>query len=134
MWQILAEIIFLKKYLVINRIIINMDVKNNNLINLFDLENLSKEEQEDFMQDIGELVMQTVIRKAWKELDSVKRNNLTELLEESDNDSDSSKKYEAVFAFLDENVVDIRKYVVKETEKIQKIYRESRDELRDSIT
>ena len=100
-------------------------------LSFFDLEDTSKDMQEDFLEDIGEVLMESVFRKAWSELDANKREALTKLLEESSLEPENAEKSNAVLMFLDEHVVNIKGYVEKEFESIQTTYKKTRDELRD---
>ena len=97
------------------------------VIDFFDLEEIDVEEQESFMEEIGSLVMKAVLRKAWIELDTVKRDTLMILLEESASDPENETKYEAVFSFLDENVEKIRDYAKNEMESIMRTYTETKE-------
>lgn len=109
------------------------DTKNiEPAIEPFDLEGASKEEREEFVEDIGEVIMQKILRKAWAELDSSKRNVLTDLLEKSTADPENTKKHEEIFAFLDTHIPNLSEFVTRELEAIQKTYREIRDEIRDA--
>lgn len=110
-----------------------MITKSDTAIEFFDLENASQEEQEDFFQDIGELVMQKILHKAWAELSSAKKDELTELLEESEDDPENSDKQDAILIFLDKHIPNVREIVAEELEEIQNTFREYRDELLDSI-
>lgn len=110
----------------------NDDQKNTN-IEPFDLEHASKEEYEEFAEDIGEVIMQRILHKAMTELDSSKRDVLVSLLESSEADPEDSAKHEAVFAFLDTHMHNLPEFVTREMEAIQKTYRETRDELRDAV-
>lgn len=98
----------------------------------FDLNDVSKEEQEEFIVEFGDVIMKTVFRKAWFTLDSNKRETLTLLLEESEQDPENEEKYKNILAYLDEHVPNIGDIVKKEVEKIQKAYLESRDAFTDA--
>lgn len=98
----------------------------------FDLAGVSKEEREEFAEDIGEVIMQKILRKAWAELDSSKRDVLTELLEKSEASPEDEEKHEAVFAFLDANILNLPEFVAHELEEIETSYREIRDQLKDA--
>lgn len=110
-----------------------MDDENaKSLVDVFDLENLSSDERDEFLEDFGDTVMKSIFRKSWFELDSAKRNILGDLLQESDDDPENVEKHEAVLFFLDEHVHNIRQYAEKEIEQLQNSYRENRDTLSDS--
>ncbi len=98
----------------------------------FDLEGASKEEREEFTQDVGEILMQKILRKAWAELDSSKRDILTDLLEKSEADPEDEKKHKEIFTFLDTHIVNLSEFIARELEGIQTTYRESRDQFRDT--
>jgi hypothetical protein len=102
------------------------------IIHFFDLEDASKEIQEDFLEDIGEVMMGAIVQKAWMELDSQKKETLTVLLEESSSNPEDVKKREEVLAFLDDNMVNLQGFIEKELDNFQSTYREYRDELRDA--
>lgn len=107
--------------------------KSETAIDFFGLENTSQEEQEEFFQDLGELVMQKIIHRAWAELSSSKKDELTELLEESEDDPENADKQDAVLIFLDKNIPTVREIASEELEEIQKTFREYRDELLDAM-
>jgi len=109
-----------------------MKNSNNTTIQFFDLENETKDIQEDFLDDIGEVIMEALLLKAWSELDTEKRERLTALLEISDEEPENEEKREAVLTFLDKNVVNIQGFVKKEFEDIQTSYKQIRDEIRDA--
>ncbi|HCC04843.1 TPA: hypothetical protein DEP58_00880 [Patescibacteria group bacterium] len=108
------------------------DTKNTN-VDSFDLEDASKEEFEEFAEDVGEVIMQKILHKAWAELDSSKRDILTSLLESSEANPEDGAKQEEVFAFLDAHMTDLPEFVARELEAIQKTYSETRDQLRDAV-
>jgi len=99
----------------------------------FDLENTSKEEYEEFAEEIGEVIMQKILRKAWVELDSSKRDVLTSLLENSEADPEDGVKQEAVFAFLNTHMTNLPDFVSRELEAIEQTYRETRDQVSDAL-
>jgi hypothetical protein len=104
----------------------------NTTIQFFDLENETKDIQEIFLDEIGEVIMESVLLKAWAELDASKRKTLTELLEVSSESPQDEEKRVAVLKYLDENVVNLQGFVKKELEDIQLLYKQTRDEIRDS--
>ncbi len=103
-------------------------------VDYFELVGLPEEEQEAFLDQVGELVMKAVLRKAWIELDSEKRDTLTKLIEESDADPENEKKSDAVLVFLDEHVARVAEYAKTEMETLLTAYREARDAVEDELT
>jgi len=110
-----------------------MSNNNNTLLQYFDLEDSPEGFQDEFFEDVAETLLGSVMRKAWAELDGEKKEQLTELLEASDADAESKEKHEAVLAFLDENVINLREFVEKELEDLQTAYKTTRDELQDTL-
>jgi hypothetical protein len=110
-----------------------MDELTKTMVQFFDLEDVGKEVQEDFLEDIGEAVMGSIFNKAWSELDSKKQDELNALLEESTKNPDDVEKREAVLLFLDDNMINLTAFIEKELEMLQKSYREKRDEFRDAV-
>jgi hypothetical protein len=119
------------KYLQSN-LSINMNETQKAFFQSLDLEGLPEEERQEFIDDVGDLVLKAILEKAWMELDSGEKESLTQLLEQSEADPDNEMKSSAVFAFLDEHVSNIAEYAQKEFEKLQNLYRETRDELLDA--
>ncbi len=105
----------------------------NILLEHFDLEDATDIEKKDFLQDVSELIMQKILRKAWADLDLVKRKILTELLAKVDSDPENEKKRTELFSFLDDNLVDIDKIIKNEVENMRTSYLELRDSIRDSV-
>ena len=110
-----------------------MNNKNNALVQYFDLELVAKEDQEYFIDEIGGLVMDSILKKAWQQLEGTKKEALTELLEASNLDSENIEKSNAVLAFLDEHLVNLEAFVQKELAEIETAYKSTRDELSDKI-
>jgi Fe-S cluster biosynthesis and repair protein YggX len=111
-----------------------MDEIRKAIIHFFDLEDAKKETQEDFLEDVGEVVMNSILNKAWSELGSKDRATLTLLLKESADNPEDVHKREVVLSFLDDNMANLYGFIEKELEALQVTYREYRDELRDVIT
>jgi len=109
-----------------------MDIKNDTTIQFFDIAHLPQEEQNDFLEDVGELVMQKVLYKTWDKLTNGQKDELTALLEVG-GDEEGNDKQNAVFEYLDQNVPDIHEIVQKELFEIENTFCECRDEMLDAI-
>ena len=105
-------------------------MNTNVLIKFFDLEDLEKEEQEQFLDEISEVMMGSILKKAWQELDSAKKEALSELLEAEGTESNEDNS-QAVLAYLDEHLVNLGEYVRKELTDMEESYKRTRDELDD---
>lgn len=110
-----------------------MNTENETIVNSFDLVDAPVEEQEEFFEDIGEMVMQSILQRAWAELSTVKRDELTILLEASEADPENDEKQQAVLAFLDENVSNIEELIKEKISELEGTYREYRDEMLDAV-
>jgi hypothetical protein len=108
------------------------DVKNI-LYEYFDLEDATDDEQKEFAQDMGELIMQVLLRRAWTHFDTVKRSILAELLMKINSNPEDMDLQNKLFSFLDENLPDADNIVSREIESIRSLYLETRDEIRDSV-
>lgn len=104
-------------------------MNDSKYVDFLGLGDMPEEERNKFLEDVGELVMKAVFRKAWIELDSTKREILTKLLEESDADPENEEKQNAILQFLDTHVEKLREYAKKEIESIEQVYRETKEEL-----
>ena len=100
-------------------------------IDYFDLEDASSESQEEFFAELGEIIFDSIMNKAWTELDTKKSEELNSLLEESNDNPKDEKKREAIFNYLDKHLVNLQGFVKNEVEEIQKTYKTIRDEIRD---
>ena len=105
----------------------------NNLIELFDLEDANEEEKKAFIDDVSDLIMKSILQKAWSVLDSDERDTLTKLLEDSNASPDDAKKSNAVFDFLDNNLPNMDDVIRKEVVSIQERFAEIRDSVRDEV-
>ncbi len=105
----------------------------NNLIELFDLENADENEKKAFIDNVSDLIMKSVLQKAWAVLDSDGRDTLTKLLEDSNASPDDMQKSNAVFNFLDNNLPNMEDVVRKEITLIQEKFVEIRDSIRDEV-
>jgi len=110
-----------------------MDDTNNTLFQYFDLEDNSTELREEFLEEVAETLLTSVLRKAWMELDADKKEQLAGLLEESNADPENKEKHTAVLAFLDEYIVNLREFIGNEFETLQTAYKTTRDELLDAL-
>lgn len=105
----------------------------NNIIELFDLEEAPEDERKEFIEDVADLIMKAVLRKAWADLDSDGRDTLTKLLEKSNSMPDDRKSSDAVFDFLDKNLPSMEDIIKNEINSIHSKFAETRDSLRDEI-
>ena len=101
----------------------------NTTLELFDIQDLSQKEQEEFLMDIGDLIMKSVLKKAWMLLDADETEELTVLLEESQNNPEDAKKIEAVFEYLNRHINNLEEMIRSELEELNKSYKQTRDEL-----
>jgi hypothetical protein len=105
---------------------------NDKVTNFFDLKGMPQEEQEEFFQDFGDLVMKKIFQKAWVELAGTQKQKFLDLLEASEANPEDAEKQDDILIFLDENVPNIEEYVAQEVAEIQATFTEYRDELLES--
>jgi hypothetical protein len=110
-----------------------MNQTNDEVNDFFDLKNVPQEEQDEFFQDFGDLIMKKVFQKACVELVGNKQQTFLDLLEASEASPDDADKQNAVFNFLDENVPNVGEYIAQEVAEMQSTFTECREELLDAI-
>jgi len=94
----------------------------------FDIANLPEEEQQEFFDDLGDLIMKKVFQKALAELTGAKRQQLISLIESSEAEPADHEKQEAVFDFLDKNMPNLQEVVFQEVSELQALYSECHED------
>jgi hypothetical protein len=105
------------------------DEDTKNILAKLGLDDLPEEEIEEMLAEIGDVVMQGALTKAWNALDLAKQDELTTLLEASTAEPENDEKSNAVLAFLQTNVPDLDKYFKDEMDALLTAQRDALGEL-----
>ncbi|MFA6324821.1 MAG: DUF5663 domain-containing protein [Candidatus Paceibacterota bacterium] len=89
-----------------------MNPIKNNIINALNIENLSKEEQEDIILQVGSVIYQNVLMRT---METMPENIVDEFEKQLDNNTEP----EQIFDFLKNNVKDFEKIIEEESIKFK---------------
>ncbi len=79
---------------------------------------LSEEERGELLADIGEVLSQAVLRRAWETLTPELQGELIRLFEAGNAEPDNKKWEEGIDRFLKEHVPDLERFMKEETESL----------------
>jgi hypothetical protein len=89
-----------------------MNPIKNNIINALNIENLSKEEQEEIILQVGSVIYQNVLMRT---METMPENIVDEFEKQLDNNTER----EQIFDFLKNNVKDFEKIIEEESIKFK---------------